>query len=335
MDAVGGHTAGVTKEYSRRVREWQQYCHGIQWDPDVFSWDVFELFVGSLLELGATEEKCVKYQSALNDHFSGLPGTKRRRPLLKENGPITKIMRKYELVQLKRATDKVLSSKRAVVAKHSFLESWFSPSALQYVVNIATKGSAIDSSDAAEILVMILFGLRVTSTDGWDIYFNREGGIEVALGDMTGGGQLKTNKRVQFAGLQHRSAPFPADPAHPRAVWLRAIQRGMSFRSLRVARGTADAGRITANIRRLLPSDLLRLPSARYVSAKSCRKTMASAANAAGVPLRAIQQHGLWGEKSETAARNYIDRSYPIQPYTALVFDFLLDVGQAAVIMAI
>jgi hypothetical protein len=160
-------------------------------------------------------------------------------------------------------------------------------------------------------------------------------GIEVALGDMTGGGQLKTNKRVQFAGLQHRSAPFPADPAHPRAVWLRAIQRGMSFRSLRVARGTADAGRITANIRRLLPSDLLRLPSARYVSAKSCRKTMASAANAAGVPLRAIQQHGLWGEKSETAARNYIDRSYPIQPYTALVFDFLLDVGQAAVIMAI
>jgi hypothetical protein len=31
----------------------------------------------------------------------------------------------------------------------------------------------------------------------------------------------------------------------------------------------------------------------------------------------------------------YIDRSYPIQPYTALVFDFLLDVGQAAVIMAI
>ena len=69
--------------------------------------------------------------------------------------------------------------------------------------------------------------------------------------------------------------------------------------------------------------------------AKSCRKTMASAANAAGVPLRAIQQHGLWGEKSETAARNYIDRSYPIQPYTALVFDFLLDVGQAAVIMAI
>eukprot|EP01047_Picozoa_sp_COSAG01_P050241 COSAG01_NODE_5058_length_4519_cov_16.982127_3_plen_89_part_00 len=45
--------------------------------------------------------------------------------------------------------------------------------------------------------------------------------------------------------------------------------------------------------------------------------------------------HGLWGEKSETAARNYIDRSYPIQPYTALVFDFLLDVGQAAVIMAI
>jgi hypothetical protein len=170
---------------------------------------------------------------------------------------------------------------------------------------------------------------------GHAIYFNREGGIEVALGDMTGGGQLKTNKRVQFAGLQHRSAPFPADPAHPRAVWLRAIQRGMSFRSLRVARGTADAGRITANIRRLLPSDLLRLPSARYVSAKSCRKTMASAANAAGVPLRAIQQHGLWGEKSETAARNYIDRSYPIQPYTALVFDFLLDVGQAAVIMAI
>eukprot|EP01047_Picozoa_sp_COSAG01_P013984 COSAG01_NODE_671_length_14345_cov_229.934728_12_plen_98_part_00 len=50
-------------------------------------------------------------------------------------------------------------------------------------MNIATKGSAIDSSDAAEILVMILFGLRVTSTDGWDIYFNREGGIEVALGD--------------------------------------------------------------------------------------------------------------------------------------------------------
>ena len=54
----------------------------------------------------------------------------------------------------------------------------------------------------------------------------------------------------------------------------------------------------------------------------------------AGVPLRAIQQHGLWGAKSETATRSYIDRSYPIQPYTALVFDFLLDVGQAAVIMA-
>ena len=83
---------------------------------------------------------------------------------------------------------------------------------------------------------------------------------------------------------------------------------------------------------RLLPEELLSLRSGRYVSAKSCRKTMASACNAAGVTLRAISQFGLWGAKSNVAESNYIDRTYPVQPYTAKVWDFLLDVGMGAVV---
>ena len=51
---------------------------------------------------------------------------------------------------------------------------------------------------------------------------------------------------------------------------------------------------------------------------------MASAAAAAGVPLEVINRFGLWGEKSMTACKNYIDRRYPVQPYTARIWDFLL-----------
>ena len=51
---------------------------------------------------------------------------------------------------------------------------------------------------------------------------------------------------------------------------------------------------------------------------------MASAAAAAGVPLEVINRFGLWGERSMTACKNYIDRRYPVQPYTARIWDFLL-----------
>ena len=104
MNEAKGLSAGTRKEYDRRVAVWVKFCarltcqDGRPWNPSVFSWDVFELFLGSLLDEGATEEKCTKYQQALNDYFENLPGTSRERPLLQGKGPVSRIMKKYEQV---------------------------------------------------------------------------------------------------------------------------------------------------------------------------------------------------------------------------------------------
>jgi hypothetical protein len=111
-------------------------------------------------------------------------------------------------------------------------------------------------------------------------------------------------------------------------AWFRGIKRALRMGGLtNVSTTRLNASRMTKNIRRLLPAAEIQLPGNRFLSVKSCRKTMASAANAAGVPLSVINQFGLWGEKSTTACKNYIDRRYPVQPYTALVWDFLLPVA--------
>jgi hypothetical protein len=74
-------------------------------------------------------------------------------------------------------------------------------------------------------------------------------------------------------------------------AWFRGIKRALRMGGLtNVSTTRLNASRMTANIRRLLPAAEIRLPGNRFLSVKSCRKTMASAANAAGVPLSAINQ---------------------------------------------
>ena len=234
-----------------------------------------------------------------------------------------RIMKKYEMVILERAT-------ASAKPKHSALESWLSPAALRHLVQVGLEGHSTDAADAAELLLITLFGLRITSSDGWDVRFLQQPGfgevLEVSIG------KLKTDRSVQIAAHQHPEVPAPSTDTHPRAEWFAAIRRGMAIRSFMVPNGIRAQDRITKMMHRLLPEELLSLRSGRYVSAKSCRKTMASACNAAGVTLRAISQFGLWGAKSNVAESNYIDRTYPVQPYTAKVWDFLLDVGMGAVV---
>jgi hypothetical protein len=140
MNDAKGLSAGTRKEYDRRVAVWVNFCarltcqDGRPWNPNIFSWDVFELFIGSLLDEGATEEKCTKYQQALNDYFENLPGTARERPLLQGKGPVSRIMKKYEQVVLQRAADPMVTP----APTHSYLESWFSPEALRHLVHLAS-----------------------------------------------------------------------------------------------------------------------------------------------------------------------------------------------------
>ena len=162
-------------------------------------------------------------------------------------------------------------------------------------------------------------------------------GIQEILrhGKLGEGGQLKTDSDVRFVGVQHREVPLPSAPQHPRYEWLLGIRRGLGFRHYSTRSGKSASVRITANIRRLLPAEQLQLPSNRYLSSNACRKTMASAASAAGVPLATISQHGLWGVSSTTACKHYIDRTYPVQPYTAWVFDWLQPVSLVAPVIAV
>ena len=102
------------------------------------------------------------------------------------------------------------------------------------------------------------------------------------------------------------------------------FRRALTFGELNVASGQGLAAQVTKDVQRLLPAAEIQLPGNRFISSKSCRKTMASAASAAGVPLDVVNRFGLWGERSTTACKNYIDRRYPVQPYTARVWDFLL-----------
>ena len=73
-------------------------------------------------------------------------------------------MKKYEMVVLQRAT----ASEKP---KHSALESWLSPAALRHLVQVGLEGPLTDAADAAELLVITLFGLRITSLDGWDVSY--------------------------------------------------------------------------------------------------------------------------------------------------------------------
>ena len=278
-----------------------------------------------------TEESMVKYQQALNDYFEDLEGGDGERPIMAVKGKFKKIKKRYADVILSRA---VRPERRGRV-KHSRLESWFSPQSLRVLADVARFGAADDAADAGEILCAILFGWRMTSVEGWDVRFTSEGHLECALGKLGEGGQLKTDSDVRFVGVQHREVPLPSAPQHPRYEWLLCIRRGLGFRHYSARTGKSASVRITANIRRLLPAEQLQLPSNRYLSSNACRKTMASAASAAGVPLATISQHGLWGVSSTTACKHYIDRTYPVQPYTAWVFDWLQPVSLVAPVIAV
>jgi hypothetical protein len=187
---------------------------------------------------------------------------------------------------------------------------------------------AKDCVDAAEILVTTLFGFRSTTASTWSVRETPSGALEAAIGGINRGGNLKTDASVRYTGVEYREVPEPLSSDHPRMAWFRGIKRALRMGGLtNVSTTRLNASRMTKNIRRLLPAAEIQLPGNRFLSVKSCRKTMASAANAAGVPLSVINQFGLWGEKSTTACKNYIDRRYPVQPYTALVWDFLLPVA--------
>eukprot|EP01052_Picozoa_sp_SAG31_P033149 SAG31_NODE_3711_length_3960_cov_5.475265_2_plen_191_part_00 len=185
----------------------------------------------------------------------------------------------------------------------------------------------MDAVDAAEILLGTLFGVRATSTQGWLVQFAPTGHLEVCFG------QWKTLQEAKAAFLPARSVPPPADPRHPRALVLQAVRRAMLPMSPRridfVVSGVEAAPRISTNVQRLLPRDVVLQPGNRRLGAKSMRKTMASGPAAQGVPDTTIQHWGLWGRSSLTHVLHYIDRTYPPDPFVGSLFDFLLPITRA------
>lgn len=324
MDAAGGLQPGTRTRYASEVVKWRRFCTANNYDPDYFCWSVFELFAGWMFE-NYNPQSLTHHVSALNDYFKGLPRYDGVPPVRATLGPLTAIKKKYHDAVLARQADPVRTKVAAV--KHTELDLFFGPPAVQMLIAIALHGAPADGVDAAEILIGILFGCRAESTNGWLVRFAATGHLEVAFG------QWKTLNEARLAFLPARSIPPPQDPRHPRAALFAGLRRALSSSAPRrlefVRSGSAEAPRITANVRRLLPPTLVLQPGNRRLGAKSMRKTMASAPAAQGIPDTTIQHWGLWSRHSLTLVQNYINRTYPPDPMMASLFDFLMPVSRA------
>eukprot|EP01050_Picozoa_sp_SAG11_P018879 SAG11_NODE_2922_length_2834_cov_2.238670_3_plen_343_part_00 len=322
LDAAGAKRDSTLARYKSEVAQWKEFCKESNYDPNVFDWDAFELFSGWMLER-FSRQQLTSHVTALNHHFMQFPRYRNRPPVRAEHGPLAHIKTKYKLAYLKRQADP--SRTPSEKSRHSALESWFSPTAVQLLIDLALTASPADGRDAAEILVGILYGCRAESSAGWMCQFSVTGHLEVAFG------QWKTLAEARAAFLPARSIPPPQDPTHPRARVFAGVRRALvrypNF--LTVTNGLSAATRITANVRRLLPDGMLLLPGNRKIGAKSMRKTMASATAAQQIPFEVIRQWGLWSRKSTVLEDGYVDRSYPVDPFMASLFDWLMPVARA------
>ena len=322
MDDAVAKRQTTLKRYASEVAQWTRFCSESGYDPSVCDWDAFDLFAGWMLD-NSKRQNLTSHVTALNHHFCQFRRYRGRPPLRAELGPLVDIKKKYAAAYLKRQADPGVTPLERV--RHSALDSWFSPTAITVLVDIALKGAPADGRDAAEILAGVLFGCRAESTSGWLFMFSVTGHLEIAFG------QWKTLAEARLAFLPARSIPAPADPQHPRAQIFDGIRRALAaFPDFAcVSSATSAAKRITGNVRRLLPSGLLMLPGNRTVSAKSMRKTMASACGAAQIPFDVIRQHGLWSRNSTVLEDGYVDRNYPMDPMVASIFDWLMPVLRA------
>eukprot|EP01050_Picozoa_sp_SAG11_P023459 SAG11_NODE_4719_length_1793_cov_2.991736_1_plen_397_part_00 len=322
LDSAGAKRDSTLARYKSEVSHWQQFCKESNYDPNVFDWDTFELFSGWMLER-FSRQTLTSHVTALNHHFCQFGRYRNRSPLRAEHGPLTQIETRYKFAYLKRQADPARTTQAK--ARHSALDSWFSPTAVQLLIDIALQGAPADGRDATEILVGTLYGCRAESSAGWICRFSVIGHLEIAFG------QWKTLAEAAAAFLAARSIPPSLDPAHPRsrvfAGVRRALDRYPNF--LAVTNGPTAAARITKNVRRLLPPGMLLLPGNRMLGAKSMRKTMASAAAAQQIPFEVIRQWGLWSRKSTVLEDGYVDRSYHVDPFMASLVDWLMPVARA------
>ena len=132
----------------------------------------------------------------------------------------------------------------------------------------------------------------------------------------------------EYKCLRMPAAPIGASEDHPRKRLFALVENMIEYGNVCLAGAPLDAnGVVTKWMENFIPADKQNLPEGHQITSHSLRKSMASAANALGIPMSTGMAWGRW--KTESSYKLYIVLGYSVTKFSAGMFDWLLPYGAA------